>query len=100
VQNVYYGRDRGEKNCGYKIYQYEADYLANGFKSGEQFVYLMKNDGNTDYLGRQCGTWFYAESMYTSQGKEVIGNFKPLVKDAVRHHIEILTDSYKLKEVA
>ena len=26
VQNVYYGRDRGEKNCGYKIYKDEADY--------------------------------------------------------------------------
>ena len=29
-QNVYYGRDRGEKDCGYKIYKDEDDYLKKG----------------------------------------------------------------------
>ena len=37
-QNVYYGRDRGEKNCGYKIYKDEAEYLAEGFNSGEDYI--------------------------------------------------------------
>ena len=32
--NCYYGRDRGEKNVGYKIYKDEAEYIANGFHSG------------------------------------------------------------------
>ena len=34
--NCYYGRDRGEKDCGYKVYKDEAEYIENGFRSGEQ----------------------------------------------------------------
>jgi|TARA_B100001094_G_scaffold329334_1_gene391836 hypothetical protein len=100
VQNVYYGRDRGEKNCGYKVYKDEADYIANGFKSGEQFIYLMKDTGHKDYLGNPIGTWFYSESIYTDNGKYVEGPFKSLEIDAVKDHIDILKRSYKLGEVA
>ena len=91
VQNVYYGRDRGEKDCGYKIYKDEAEYIENGFRSGEQYVYLMKLDGNKDYLDNPKGTWHYVESRYTEQGKEVIDDaFKPLEEDAIKDQIDIL----------
>ena len=90
VQNVYYGRDRDEKDCGYKVYKDEAEYLANGFHSGEQYVYLLKDNGDKDYLGKPCLTWFYAESTYTDSGKEVIGTFKPFELTAIKEHIEIL----------
>ena len=91
VQNVYYGRDRGEKDCGYKIYKDEAEYIKNGFRSGEQYVYLMKDTGDKDYLGKPKFTWYYVESRYTDAGKEVIDTeFKPLEKYAILEHIDIL----------
>ena len=90
VQNVYYGRDRGEKNAGYRVYKDEADYIKNGFHSGEQYVYLMKLDGQKDYMNRPIGTWYYVESRYTDNGKEVIDDaFKPLAKVAIQDHIHM-----------
>ena len=90
VQNVYYGRDRGEKDSGYKIYKDEADYKANGFRSGEQFIYLAKLEGKKDYLGRLKVTWYYVESRYTDSGKEVFGDWKLLEETAIKDQIEIL----------
>ena len=84
-QNVYYGRDRGEKDCGYKIYKDEQDYLMNGFKSGEEYIYLAKDVGQKDYLGRSQVTWFYAH--YDSVRS---GIFKPLEKDAINEHIAMM----------
>ena len=90
VQNVYYGRDRGEKNAGYRVYKDEADYIKHGFHSGEQYVYLMKLDGQKDYMNRPIGTWYYVESRYTDNGKEVIDDaFKPLAKVAIQDHIDM-----------
>ena len=97
VQNVYYGRDRGEKDCGYKIYKDEAEYISNGFRSGEQYVYLMKLDGKKDYLDNPKGTWYYVESRYTEQGKEVIDDaFKPLEEDAIKDQIDILNRTLEM----
>ncbi len=96
IQNIYYSRDRGEKNCGYKIYKDEADYIKNGFHSGEQFIYLMKLDGEKDYLGKPIGTWYYTEMIYGKDGKYVAGGFKPLEKVAVKDHINMLKESYKI----
>jgi hypothetical protein len=91
VQNVYYGRDREEKGCGYKVYKDEAEYLKSGWNSGEQYLYLFKDVGSKDYLGKPVGTWFYAESRYTSEGKEVVDEtFKELEEAAIKDHIEIL----------
>jgi len=88
--NCYYGRDRGEKDVGYKIYKDEAEYIKNGFRSGEQYVYLMKLDGAMDYMKRPIGTWYYAESRYTKDGKEVIDDaFKPLARVAIQDHIDM-----------
>ena len=90
VQNVYYGRDRGEKDVGYKVYKDEADYLARGYRSGEEYIYLLKMDtGKTDYLGRQQGEWLYADYNKT---------FKPLEEDAINDHIASLKRHLAMKK--
>tara|TARA_B100001027_G_scaffold216941_1_gene195286 strand:- start:3945 stop:4457 length:513 start_codon:yes stop_codon:yes gene_type:complete len=81
-QNVYYGRDRGEKDCGYKIYKDEDDYLKKGFNSGEDYIYLGKMIGQKDYMGREQVTWFYAK--YDDKW------FKPLEEVAILDHINDL----------
>ena len=99
VQNCYYGRDRGEKGCGYKVYKDEAEYIKNGFRSGEQYVYLMKDTGDKDYLGKPKFTWYYVESRYTSEGKEVIDTeFKPLERYAILEHIDILKRTMEMED--
>ena len=99
VQNCYYGRDRGEKDVGYKIYKDEAEYIREGFNSGEQYDYLMKLDGDKDYLDRPKGTWYYVESRYTKDGKEVIDDaFKPLEVDAIKDRIAILNRTLEMIE--
>ena len=104
VQNVYYGRDRGEKDCGYRVYKDEAEYIREGFNSGEQYVYLMKPDGDVDYMNRPKGTWYFVESRYTEQGKEVIDDaFRPLVEVAIQDHIDIwkrTLEAYKKRKAA
>ncbi len=104
IQNVYYGRDRDEKNCGYRIYKDEAEYIKEGFRSGEQYVYLMKLDGDVDYMDRPKGTWYFVESRYTEQGKEVIDDaFKPLVEVAIQDHIDMwkrTLEDYKKRKAA
>ena len=104
VQNVYYGRDRGEKDCGYRVYKDEAEYIKEGFRSGEQYVYLMKLDGDVDYMDRPKGTWYFVESRYTEQGKEVIDDaFRPLVEVAIQDHIDIwkrTLEDYKKRKAA
>ena len=77
--------------AGYKVYKDEAEYIKNGFRSGEQYVYLMKDTGDKDYLGKPKFTWYYVESRYTDAGKEVIDTeFKPLERYAILEHIDIL----------
>ena len=99
VQNCYYGRDRGEKDCGYKIYKDEAEYIANGFHSGEQYVYLLKDTGELDYLNKPKFTWFYVESRYTEDGKEVIDDaFKPLENDSIRDKIDMLNRVLEMRK--
>jgi len=108
VQNVYYGRDRGEKDVGYKIYKDEAEYIREGFNSGEQYVYLMKDAGETNFLGKPKMSWFYVESRYTENGKEVFDKeFKPLERyailehiDILKRHLEMMDESEKRKKVA
>jgi len=81
-QNVYYMRDRGEKDQGPKTYKDEADYLKRGFNTGEEYIYLAKNTGQKDYLGNTQVTWFY--SHYENP------QFKPLEEDAINDHIDML----------
>ena len=81
VQNVYYMRDRGEKDQGPTTYKDEAEYLAEGFNSGEEYIYLLKNTGKKDFLGKAVGEWFYSD-----YGKP----FKELEEDAINDHIDML----------
>ena len=81
VQNVYYMRDRGEKDQGPTTYKDEAEYLAEGFNSGEEYIYLLKNTGKKDFLGKEVGEWFYSD-----YGKP----FKALEEDAINDHIDML----------
>jgi len=81
--NCYYQRDRGEKDQGPRIYRDEADYLAEGFNSGEEYIYLMKDVGEKDYLNKPKFTWFYAHYSTPEQ-------FKPLERYAILEHIDIL----------
>ena len=74
--------DRGEKDCGYKIYKDEDDYLKKGFNSGEDYIYLGKMIGQKDYMGREQVTWFYAK--YDDKW------FKPLEEVAILDHINDL----------
>ena len=51
-------------------------------------------------MDRPKGTWYFVESKYTEEGKEVIDNaFKPLLTVAIKEHIEIL-QRYMEREVA
>ena len=81
-QNVYYGRDRGEKDCNHKVYTSEQAYLKNGFNSGEDYIYLGKLTGEKDFLGKPMLTWFYA--------KYDMKKFMPVEGEAIREHIESL----------
>ena len=97
--NCYYGRDRGEKDVGYKIYKDEEEYIANGFRSGEQYVYLLKDTGDKNYLGKPKFTWYYVESRYTEQGKEVIDDaFKLLENDSIRDKIDMLNRVLEMRK--
>ena len=83
LQNVYYMRDRGEKDQGPTTYKDEAEYLAEGFNSGEEYIYLLKNTGKKDYLGKPVGEWFFADYNEGSQ-------FKELEEVAINDHIDML----------
>ena len=95
VQNVYYMRDRGEKDQGPRIFKTEDEYLAEGFNSGEEYIYLMKDVGEKNFLGNPQGTWFYTH--YENP------KFKPLEQTAIQDHIESLQRYLRdkiLREVA
>ena len=96
-QNIYYGRDRGEKDQGPKVYRDEAEYLAEGFNSGEEYIYLLKDTGQKDYLGRHVGEWFYATWIWNESLKDYdpAERFLPLQDKAIEHKISILQDSLR-----
>jgi len=102
--NCYYGRDRGEKNSGHKVYQDEADYLKRGFNSSEEFIYLLKDTGDKNYLGQPKFTWYYSASTYVdlpganSGYKESISDFKPLERYAILEHIDILKRTIEMED--
>ena len=90
-QNVYYGRDRGEKDQGPRIFRDEADYLKNGFNSGEEYIYLMMDTGEKDFLGKPIGTWSYAHH-------DDATGFNPVEEKAIQEHIEELQRYLKDKK--
>ena len=91
IQNVYYQRDRGERDQGPRTFKNEAEYLKKGFNSGEEFIYLMKQEGEKEfYSDTEIGTWYYAASTYTDSGKITPTQFKLLEEAAILDHIEEL----------
>ena len=89
--NCYYMRDRGEKDQGPRVFKNEAEYLKDGFRSGEEYIYLMKEVGEKDYLGRPQGTWFYAHYSNPTE-------FSPVEEVAIKEHIESLQRYLKDKK--
>jgi hypothetical protein len=102
LQNCHYGRDRGEKNSGHKVYRDEADYLERGFNSSEEFIYLLKDTGDKDFLGKPKFTWYYSASTYVDKPgggyKEVTSDFKPLERVAILEHIDILKRTMEMED--
>jgi len=94
VQNCYYGRDRGEKDQGPKKHLNGVCLLDEAFNSGEEYLYVYRQTGKKDYLGKECGEWFY---MKYDAGFTEIAQMKPLEEDAIKEHISML--EYHLKQL-
>jgi hypothetical protein len=92
VQNIYYGRDRGEKDQGAHTYKNESEYLQEGFRSGEEYIYLLKDTGVKDPLGKSQGEWYYATRVWNTNEKDydAAKGFEPLEAVAILEHIESL----------
>ena len=62
-------------------------------------MYLLKDTGELDYLNKPKFTWYYVESRYTEQGKEVIDDaFKPLENDSIRDKIDMLNRVLEMRK--
>jgi hypothetical protein len=98
VQNIYYGRDRGEKHQGPNTYVNEQEYLAEGWGSGEEFIYLLKDTGQKDPWGRAEGEWFYATRVWNDSKKDYddAKGFEPLQEEAIEDRIRILQGTLKI----
>ena len=100
--NCYYMRDRGEKDQGPRIFKDEDEYLKNGFNSSEEFIYLLKDTGDKDFLGKPKFTWYYSASTYVDKPgggyKEVTSDFKPLERVAILEHIDILKRTMEMED--
>jgi hypothetical protein len=100
VQNIYYGRDRGEKDQGPNTYATEQEYLAEGWGSGEEYLYLLKDTGHKDPYGVSQGEWYYATRVWSDSKKDYdpsVG-FQPLQEAAIRDKIRMLQFSLKQSE--
>jgi len=98
VQNIYYGRDRGEKDQGANTYATEQEYLAEGWGSGEEYIYLLKDTGHKDPWGRAEGEWFYAKRIWNESKKDYDSaqRFLPLQEEALEDRIRILQSTLKM----
>ena len=93
VQNVYYGRDRGEKNTGHKTHATVTDLLENGFNAGEEYLYIARNTGKKNMFSDKTEVeWFYVDRYADPEA------VKPLLNVAVKDHIDML--QRYIKEVA
>lgn len=92
--NCYYGRDRGEKDQGPKKHLNGVCLIDEAFNSGEEYLYVYRQTGKKDYLGKECGEWFY---MKYDAGFTEIAQMKPLEEDAIKEHISML--EYHLKQL-
>ena len=86
VQNVYYGRDRGEKNTEYRKHLNGVCLLDEAFDCSEEFLYIFKEtkDGVWE--------WFYVDE-YKDKNTPI-----PLYEDAIRDKISILKRILDMKK--
>ena len=86
VQNVYYGRDRGEKDVGYRKHLNGVCLLDEAFDCSEEFLYIFKEtkDGVWE--------WFYVDE-YKDKNTPI-----PLYEDAIRDKIGILKRVLDMKK--
>ena len=78
LQNVYYGRDRGEKDVGYRKHLNGVCLLDEAFDCSEEFLYIFKETKEDTW------EWFYVDKYHDPD------NIKPLMADAMKDHIRIL----------
>lgn len=100
VQNIYYDRDRGEKHQKARTYATEQEYLAEGWGSGEEYIYLLKDTGQKDPYGVAQGEWYYATRVWSDSKKDYdpsVG-FQPLQEVAIRDRIRMLQFELKASE--
>ena len=99
VQNVYYERDRGEKDQAARTYANEQQYLAEGWGSGEEYIYLMRDRGARNVLGEAQGEWFYATRVWNMGEKayDPAAGFVQLQAAAIQDRIRML--QHDLKQV-
>jgi len=99
IQNIYYGRDRGERDQGPNTYADEQEYLAEGWGSGEEYIYLLKDMGHKDPFGKAQGEWYYATRVWSDSKKDydpAVG-FLPLREVAIQDRIRML--QFDLKSI-
>jgi len=99
VQNIYYGRDRGEKDQKARTYAGPQEYLEEGWGSGEEYIYLMKDIGQKDVMGVARGEWFYATRTWNTNEKDydLSVGFLPLREVAIQDRIRML--QFELKQI-
>ena len=64
--NVYYGRDRGEKDVGYVTHKDFEDFAANWDMAGEEYAYVLRLDGTLTMIAR------YEEATFEDAEDEII----------------------------
>jgi hypothetical protein len=84
-QNVYYMRDKGEKDANHKRHLNGVCLIDEAWKSGEDYLYVYKDIGKGTEVKYE---WFYM--------KHDDKAMKPLFQDAIKDHIRML--EYHLKE--
>ena len=89
IQNVYYGRDRGEKDVGYHKHLNGVCLLDEAFKCGEEYLYVLKDVSKK--ADEEKFEWFYVDE----REPETI---KPLFEVAVQDHIDMLKRVLEMKK--
>ena len=89
IQNVYYGRDRGEKDVGYHKHLNGVCLLDEAFKCGEEYLYVLKDVSKK--ADEEKFEWFYVDE----REPETI---KPLFEVAVQDHIDMLKRVLDMKK--
>ena len=89
IQNVYYGRDRGEKDVGPRKHLNGVCLLDEAWNAGEEFLYIYKDVSKK--ADEEKFEWFYVDENDPE-------NIKPLFETAVQDHIDILKRTLDMKK--